>query len=96
MFTICIYFLKIGITFPSGQAQKQLLLRTYRAARVDPNELTYMEAHGTGTAAGDPQELNSITEVICDSRSSTLLIGSVKSNMGHGESVAGQFNIKKL
>ena len=69
--------------------QKELLLRTYRKAGIDPASISYMEAHGTGTVAGDPQELNSITDVICANRSEPLLIGSVKSNMGHGEPVAG-------
>ena len=45
-----------------------------------------MEAHGTGTKAGDPQELNALTDIFCGpSRTSPLLIGSVKSNMGHAE-----------
>ncbi len=79
-----------GITFPSGDAQKQLLLEMYREAGVDPRDVTYVEAHGTGTRAGDPQELNAIADVFCGKeRKQPLLIGSTKSNMGHPEGASG-------
>jgi len=44
-----------GITFPSGEMQKQLLREVYEEAGVDPSSVSYVELHGTGTAAGDPQ-----------------------------------------
>ena len=79
-----------GITFPSGEVQRNLLLEVYKEARVDPENIGYIEAHGTGTKAGDPQELNAIVEVFCrDSREGPLLIGSTKSNMGHPEPASG-------
>src|ERR1043165_1966812 len=78
-----------GITFPSGAMQKQLLLEVYGEAGVDPSEVSYFELHGTGTKAGDPQEVNSVADVFCPSfRRSPLLIGSTKSNMGHSESAS--------
>ena len=49
-----------------------------------------MEAHGTGTKVGDPQELNSIVDVFCKDRKGPLLIGSTKSNMGHPEAASGK------
>ena len=78
-----------GITFPSGEAQKRLLEDIYTEAETDPISVEYIEAHGTGTKAGDPQELNTITDVFCKNRTHPLLIGSVKSNMGHAEPVSG-------
>ncbi|KAB7503647.1 Fatty acid synthase [Armadillidium nasatum] len=78
-----------GITFPSGEVQKELLVEVYQRAGVDPKDVSYVEAHGTGTKAGDPQELNAIADIFCQNRSEPLLIGSVKSNMGHSEPASG-------
>ena len=87
-----------GVTFPSGKVQKKLLEATYAEVDIDPASINYFEAHGTGTAAGDPQELNSVTEIFCQNRGvgNPLLIGSVKSNMGHLEPVAGLASIAKM
>ena len=77
--------------------QKKLLLELYSEAGVDPSTVSYVELHGTGTAAGDPQETNSITEVFCgEGRSTPLLIGSVKSNMGHAETASGLAALAKV
>jgi len=87
----------LGITFPSGKIQKRLLLEVYKEAGVDPSLVSYVELHGTGTAAGDPQETNSVVEVFCSNgRSTPLLIGSTKSNMGHPEPAAGVAAIAKV
>lgn len=74
--------------------QKQLLLEVYGEAGVNPASVAYIEAHGTGTKAGDPQEVNSICDVFCKDRTGPLLIGSVKSNMGHPEPTSGNFHEK--
>jgi len=87
----------LGITFPSGEMQKKLLMEVYKEAGVDPCTVSYVELHGTGTAAGDPQEANSVTEVFCSNgRSTPLLIGSTKSNMGHPEPAAGLAALAKV
>ena len=79
-----------GITYPSRCIQRELTESVYQECGVDPLEVTYVEAHGTGTQAGDMEEINAITEVFCrEKRDSPLLIGSVKSNMGHSEPVSG-------
>ena len=80
-----------GVTFPSGPRQGQLLEETYQKAGVDPKDVVYVETHGTGTQAGDPQELNAIADVFCKNREKgkPLLIGSVKSNAGHAEPASG-------
>ncbi|XP_059470308.1 fatty acid synthase [Neocloeon triangulifer] len=84
-----------GITFPSGAMQKKLILETYSEAGVSPSDVVYVEAHGTGTKVGDPQEVNSIADVFCKGRNTPLLIGSVKSNMGHSEPASGLCSMAK-
>ncbi|CAN8007381.1 unnamed protein product, partial [Ixodes pacificus] len=79
-----------GVMFPSGRAQEALLRDVYEEAGVDPRSVSYVEAHGTGTKVGDPQELSAISNVFCgEGRKEPLLIGSVKSNVGHSESASG-------
>ncbi|CAF3883682.1 unnamed protein product, partial [Rotaria sp. Silwood1] len=63
---------------------------------LDPNHVGYVEAHGTGARANDPQEMNSITEVFCSKRHQPLLIDSTKSNMGHPEPASGVAALAKL
>ena len=70
-----------GITFPNGEVQKLLINEVYAEAGIDPNHVSYMEAHGTGTKAGDPQECNCIADVFCNTREEPLLLGSTKSNI---------------
>ncbi|KFQ68912.1 Phthiocerol synthesis polyketide synthase type I PpsD, partial [Phaethon lepturus] len=86
------------ITRPSRIEQEKLLRSIYET-HVDPSVVQYIEAHGTGTAAGDPTEAESLGSVICKNRSpqvSTLKIGSVKGNIGHTESAAGAAGLIKV
>uniref|UniRef100_A0A914DXV9 Fatty acid synthase n=1 Tax=Acrobeloides nanus TaxID=290746 RepID=A0A914DXV9_9BILA len=85
-----------GVAFPSGDRQAELLREVYAEAEIDPNSVVYVETHGTGTKVGDPQEAKAIAEVFCSNRTSPLLIGSVKSNMGHAEPAAGVCALTKL
>ena len=86
-----------GITFPSGEIQEQLLNELYAEAEVDPNAVIYLETHGTGTKAGDPQEMNTIAKVFCGyTRDGPLLIGSTKSNMGHPEPASGMLKYRHI
>ncbi|GLH14335.1 Fatty acid synthase [Gryllus bimaculatus] len=85
-----------GITFPSGEMQKKLIKEVYAEVGVNPADVAYVEAHGTGTKVGDPQEVNSIADVFCKDRPSPLLIGSVKSNMGHSEPASGLCSLAKV
>ncbi|KAB0795973.1 hypothetical protein PPYR_10034 [Photinus pyralis] len=85
-----------GITFPSGAMQNKLIREVYSEVGINPAEVAYVEAHGTGTKVGDPQELNSIADVFCENRKEPLLIGSVKSNMGHSEPASGVCSMAKL
>ncbi|XP_049941823.1 fatty acid synthase-like [Schistocerca serialis cubense] len=87
-----------GITYPSGLMQKLLLSRFYKECGVDLQSIKYVEAHGTGTKAGDPEEIRAIDNVFCSGKTSDcpLLIGSVKSNLGHSEPVSGFVSIAKV
>lgn len=80
-----------GFTVPSLNSQKVMLKEAYLKAGVNPNEVRYVEAHGPGTQVGDPIETRALGEVLCRERSTTspLLIGSIKSNLGHLEAVSG-------
>ncbi|CAG7687282.1 unnamed protein product, partial [Allacma fusca] len=66
--------------------------------RGSQTDVSYVEAHGTGTKVGDPQEVNAIDRVMCKERGpeNPLLIGSVKSNMGHSEPASGLCAIAKV
>lgn len=85
-----------GITFPNGNMQNKLMREVYNEAGINPADVAYVEAHGTGTKVGDPQEVNSIAELFCKDRKSPLLLGSVKSNMGHSEPASGLCSIAKV
>ncbi|XP_062142806.1 fatty acid synthase [Drosophila sulfurigaster albostrigata] len=85
-----------GITYPIGSMQNRLIRETYEEIGLNPNEVVYVEAHGTGTKVGDPQEVNSITDFFCKNRTTPLLIGSVKSNMGHSEPASGVCSVAKI
>ncbi|XP_007434239.1 fatty acid synthase [Python bivittatus] len=89
-------FKEQGVTFPSGWMQQQLVSSLYKESGVNPEEVEYIEAHGTGTKVGDPQELNGIVNVFCQSDRPPLLIGSTKSNMGHPEPASGLAALAKV
>ncbi|MCV7258301.1 type I polyketide synthase, partial [Mycobacterium shimoidei] len=79
-----------GQTVPNGPAQQALLRQALAAARLAPADIDYIEAHGTGTALGDPIELDALSQVFGDRNGSApLVLGSVKTNFGHAESAAG-------
>ncbi|MFN8225880.1 MAG: type I polyketide synthase [Mycobacterium sp.] len=79
-----------GQTVPSGPAQQAVMRSALAAARVTPAEVDYVEAHGTGTQLGDPIELDALAAVFGDrGDSAPLVLGSVKTNIGHLESAAG-------
>uniref|UniRef100_A0A8C2HV47 Fatty acid synthase n=1 Tax=Cyprinus carpio TaxID=7962 RepID=A0A8C2HV47_CYPCA len=85
-----------GVTFPSGEMQRRLVSSLYQDANISPEQVEYIEAHGTGTKVGDPQEVNGIVSVFCQSQRDPLLIGSTKSNMGHPEPASGLAALAKV
>nr|AMK38868.1 fatty acid synthase 1 [Colaphellus bowringi] len=84
-----------GITFPSRAAQAELIAEVLEESNVQPDNVTYLEGHATGTSAGDPEECAAIDSVIGQNRKTPLRVGSVKSNMGHSEPSAGICSIVK-
>ncbi|UKZ94771.1 Type I Iterative PKS [Trichoderma asperellum] len=85
----------VSITHPHAGHQADLTRALLRKAAVDPLDIGYIEMHGTGTQAGDAQEIQSVCNVFAPlttrrrSSKQPLHIGAVKSNIGHGEAVAG-------
>lgn len=86
-----------GINVPASATQAALLENVYARAGIDPRELDYLEAHGTGTAVGDPIETRALIDVIGRLRSpdAPLLIGSAKTNVGHLETASGMAGLIK-
>ncbi len=87
-----------GYTVPSPQAQGRLIAKALERAQIDPRSISYLEAHGTGTALGDPIEITGLMRAFGE-RTKDLqfcAIGSVKSNIGHLESAAGIAGITKV
>ena len=87
-----------GILLPSLTSQESLMRSMYQSVGLDPHrDVDYIEAHGTGTVAGDTTEINSIRNVFCDgdNRESPLYVGSIKANIGHLESSSGLAGIIK-
>ncbi len=80
-----------GITAPSGMAQEAVIRAALAQAGVRPEEIGYVEAHGTGTALGDPIEAHALAAALGPGRGAgnPLVVGSVKTNVGHLEAAAG-------
>lgn len=80
-----------GLTAPNGAAQEALLRQALDNAKVQPQQIQYVEVHGTGTSLGDPIEVLSLGAVLGKGRTADnpLQIGSVKTNIGHLEAAAG-------
>jgi acyl transferase domain-containing protein/SAM-dependent methyltransferase len=87
-----------GLTVPNGPAQQTLLREALANAGVRPDEVTYLEAHGTGTSLGDPIEMQALAAVFGADRDPgrPLVVGSIKTNMGHLEAAAGIAGLAKV
>ena len=93
-----------SLTAPNPQAQSELIKDAYRRAGISPRSVSYIEAHGTGTALGDPIEINglksafhSLYEEIGEKADVGYCgVGSVKSNIGHLELAAGIAGLIKI
>ena len=84
-----------GLTAPSGPSQQAVVRGALADARIEPGQVFYIEAHGTGTALGDPIEIGALTAVFGE-RTDPLYVGSVKTNIGHVESAAGLAGLMKV
>lgn len=88
-------FKEEGITFPSQESQRRLAQETYDEIGLNPDDIGYIESHVTGTAAGDPVEMNAVYDVICTKKKDPLLIGCIKSSIGHAEGASGLCSVAK-
>ncbi|WP_052700683.1 beta-ketoacyl synthase N-terminal-like domain-containing protein [Methylocucumis oryzae] len=91
-----------GFTVPNPTAQAQLIANAISRAKIHPRAISYLEAHGTGTALGDPIEISALTKAFQQSAAGSAVetgycaLGSVKSNIGHSESAAGMAGLTKV
>jgi hybrid polyketide synthase/nonribosomal peptide synthetase FtdB len=87
-----------GLTVPNGPAQEAVIRQALAVGRINPLDIGYVEAHGTGTKLGDPIEAHALAAVLGPGRQpdNPLIIGSVKTNLGHLESAAGVAGLLKV
>ncbi|MFE3557065.1 type I polyketide synthase [Streptomyces sp. NPDC059193] len=87
-----------GLTAPSGLSQRDVIKAALRSARLEPSQVTLLEAHGTGTSLGDPIEVEALHEVYgtADAGGGSCVLGSVKTNIGHLEAGAGLAGLIKV
>src|SRR5262249_38723298 len=84
-----------GVPMPNEAAQRDLCTRVLAASGLSASDIAYIEAHGTGTRAGDPVETRALAAVYGRDRTEPLLVGSVKTNVGHLEAAAGVTGLMK-
>jgi len=84
-----------GLTVPNGPAQERVIKSALKNAKLKPIDISYIEAHGTGTSLGDPIEANALGRVLGQNRKGVFHVGSVKTNFGHLEAAAGMASIIK-
>ena len=83
------------ISAPNPEAQEELINDACQDAAIKPQDISYLECHGTGTKIGDPIEISAIQRTIARDRKRQCFLGSVKSNIGHLESAAGMAGLIK-
>jgi acyl transferase domain-containing protein len=84
-----------GLTVPSGPSQQAVIRQALADGGLHPDQISYIEAHGTGTSLGDPIEMGALQQVF-GQRSQPLVVGSVKTNIGHTEAAAGIAGLIKV
>jgi polyketide synthase PksN len=87
-----------GITAPNGLSQEQLITGLYRKYGINPEDISYIETHGTGTKLGDPIEANALIRAFREftHKKNYCILGSVKTNIGHTAAAAGVIGLIKI
>ncbi len=85
-----------GLTVPGVAAQEAVIKTALQAAGLEPGDVDYVEAHGTGTALGDPLEMEALYHIYGTQTARRLVVGSVKTNIGHLEAAAGIASLIKV
>ncbi|WP_221663808.1 type I polyketide synthase [Bacillus velezensis] len=94
-----------SLTSPNPKAQTEVMIKAYQQANIDPRTVSYIEAHGTGTALGDPIEINGLKAAFAALYQKAGVtapdqphcgLGSVKTNIGHTELAAGMAGLLKI
>jgi 3-oxoacyl-(acyl-carrier-protein) synthase/SAM-dependent methyltransferase/acyl carrier protein len=79
-----------GLTAPNGPAQAAVVRQALAQAGVAPEQISYVETHGTGTSLGDPIEVDTLASIFGNRpKDAPLLLGAVKTNIGHAEAASG-------
>ncbi|WP_449657966.1 type I polyketide synthase [Amycolatopsis eburnea] len=85
-----------GLTAPNGPSQQRVIRAALANAGLRPSDVDVVEAHGTGTSLGDPIEADALLATYGQDRAHPLLLGSVKSNIGHAQAAAGVAGVVKM